>query len=80
MHYGLNHWGGLVRFLDDGRIEVDTNFVERSMRPQAPGTERWLSLSEQPSPLDAASRASCPVFRDDGGPPVAINWSPVNNV
>ncbi len=30
--YGLNHWEGLGRFLDDGRIEIDTNTVERSIR------------------------------------------------
>jgi len=24
IRYGLNHWDGLVRFLDDGRIELDT--------------------------------------------------------
>ncbi len=35
LRYGVNHWDGLVRFLDDGRIEMDTNIVERSMRPQA---------------------------------------------
>lgn len=35
IRYALNHWEGLVRFLDDGRIEMDTNIVERSMRPQA---------------------------------------------
>jgi len=33
--YGLNHWDGLVRYLEDGRIEMDTNVVERSMRPIA---------------------------------------------
>ena len=33
IRYGLNHWDGLTRFLDDGRIELDTNIVERSMRP-----------------------------------------------
>jgi len=33
--YGLNHWDGLVRFLDDGRIEIDSNTVERSIRPLA---------------------------------------------
>lgn len=32
IRYGLNHWGGLVRFLDDGRIEIDSNTVERSIR------------------------------------------------
>ena len=35
IRYGLNHWDGLIRFLDDGRIEMDTNIVERSMRPVA---------------------------------------------
>ena len=30
--YGLNHWDGLCRFLDDGRIEIDSNAVERSIR------------------------------------------------
>src|SRR4029077_2603337 len=33
--YGLNHWDGLTRFLEDGRIELDTNIVERGMRPIA---------------------------------------------
>jgi len=33
MRYGLNHWDGLNRFLDDGRIELDTNIVERGIRP-----------------------------------------------
>ncbi len=33
--YGLNHWDGLVRFLEDGRIEIDSNTVERSIRPLA---------------------------------------------
>ncbi len=35
MQYGLNQWDGLIRFLDDGRIEIDSNTVERSMRPIA---------------------------------------------
>jgi transposase len=33
--YGLNHWDGLARYLEDGRIEMDTNAVERAMRPIA---------------------------------------------
>jgi transposase len=33
IRYALNHWDGLTRFLDDGRIELDTNVVERSIRP-----------------------------------------------
>jgi len=30
--HGLRHWDGLIRFLDDGRIEIDSNAVERSIR------------------------------------------------
>src|ERR1700676_977266 len=30
-----NHWEGLSCFLEDGRIEIDSNVVERSMRPIA---------------------------------------------
>lgn len=33
IRYALNQWNGLVRFLDDGRIEIDSNTVERSIRP-----------------------------------------------
>ena len=33
IRYPLNHREGLCRFLDDGRIELDTNVVERAIRP-----------------------------------------------
>jgi transposase len=33
IRYAIRHWSGLVVFLDDGRIEMDTNVVERSIRP-----------------------------------------------
>jgi hypothetical protein len=33
MRYALRHWPGLVLFLDDGRLEMDTNVVERAIRP-----------------------------------------------
>jgi len=32
IRYGLNRWSGFTRFLDDGRIEMDSNTVERSIR------------------------------------------------
>lgn len=35
IRYTLNQWDGLVRFIDDGRIEIDSNTIERSMRPIA---------------------------------------------
>jgi transposase len=55
--YALRHWDGLERFLEDGRIELDTNSVERAMRPVAlsrknslfagsdEGGENWACLA-----------------------------------
>ena len=42
IRYALNHWVGLNRFLDDGRFELDTNIVERAMRPVALGRKNAL--------------------------------------
>jgi len=33
--YALSRWDGLSRFLDDGHIEIDSNVVERAIRPLA---------------------------------------------
>jgi hypothetical protein len=33
MRYTLRHWDGLNLYLDDGRLEMDTNVVERAIRP-----------------------------------------------
>jgi transposase len=35
IRYALSRWAGLSRFLDDGKIEIDNNVVERSIRPIA---------------------------------------------
>lgn len=35
IRYALTRWDGLTRFLDDGRVELDNNTVERSIRPLA---------------------------------------------
>jgi transposase len=35
IRYALTHWEGLTVFLSDGRVELDTNPVERAMRPIA---------------------------------------------
>jgi hypothetical protein len=45
LRYGLNHWDELMRFLDDGRIEIDSNIVERSMRPIAARRSLYPSCS-----------------------------------
>lgn len=57
IRYVQSRWDGLTRFLDDGRIELDTNPVERAMRPIAlnrknalfagsdEGAEHWAILA-----------------------------------
>jgi len=35
IRYALTRWDGLSRFIDDGRIDLDSNAVERSIRPLA---------------------------------------------
>lgn len=35
IRYALTRWSGLARFLDDGRVDLDSNTVERSIRPLA---------------------------------------------
>jgi len=42
IRYALSRWDGLTRFLDDGRIEIDSNAVERSIRPIALGRKNHL--------------------------------------
>jgi hypothetical protein len=35
IRYTLSRWQGLCLFLDDGRVEIDNNVVERAIRPLA---------------------------------------------
>jgi transposase len=57
IRYALSRWEGLTRFIDDGRIEIDNNAVERSIRPIAlnrknalfagsdGGAEHWATIA-----------------------------------
>ena len=45
--YTLNQWGGLILFLDDGRLEPDTNIVERSIRPIGVGRRNSLFCGDE---------------------------------
>jgi transposase len=42
MRYGLARWDALLRFLDDGRVEIDNNAAERALRGVALGRKNWL--------------------------------------
>jgi transposase len=47
INYMLDHWSGLTRFLDDGRIEPDTNIVERPIRSIAIGKKNSLFCGDE---------------------------------
>ena len=40
--YSLNRWQALVRFVDDGDLPIDNNWVENRIRPIALGRQNWL--------------------------------------
>jgi hypothetical protein len=42
IRYALRHWPGLALFLEDGRLELDNNTVERAIRPIALGRKNAL--------------------------------------
>lgn len=57
IRYALSRWQGLTRFLDNGTIEIDSNVVERAIRPIAlnrknalfagsdGGAEHWATIA-----------------------------------
>ena len=40
--YSLNQWPKLVRYLDDGRLNIDNNRAERAIKPFVIGRKNWL--------------------------------------
>ena len=45
--YSLNHWAGLGRYLLDGDVPIDNNYVENRIRPWALGRRNWLFIGSQ---------------------------------
>jgi transposase len=52
--YILRLWPRLSVFLDDGRVEIDTNLVENAIRPSAAGKKNWLFIGSEESGWKAA--------------------------
>src|SRR5260370_2487706 len=69
IRYTLSRWPALCHFLEDGRIELDNNSVERAIRPVAlgrknhlfagsdGGAERWATFVPS-SPLQSSTTSS----------------------
>lgn len=52
--YASNQWQALRRYAEDGRLSIDNNVSERTLRHQAIGRKNWLFLgSEQAGPRAA---------------------------
>ncbi len=42
INYSLNQWSKLTRIVEDGRLSIDNNRAERSVRPFTVGRNNWL--------------------------------------
>lgn len=42
VHYALNNWDRLIRYIEDGRLHIDNNLIENAIRPFALGRKNWL--------------------------------------
>ena len=58
IRYALTRWDGLSRFLDDGRIDLDSNVVERSIRPLALNRKNALFAGSGPASADRSMKPS----------------------
>lgn len=47
IQYTLKLWGRLIRYCDDGRLNIDNNAVENKIRPFAIGRKNWMFSASQ---------------------------------
>lgn len=47
VEYMTQRWTGLTRFVDDGRVPLDNNLIERSLRPIAMGRKNHLGSKSE---------------------------------
>ena len=45
--YTLRLWEQLIRYTQDGRVEIDNNLVENAIRPTAVGKKNWLFFGSE---------------------------------
>jgi transposase len=62
--YTLSVWDGLRVFLEDGRVEIDNNLAENTIRPTAIGKKNWLFIGDaeagEPSTIVFTVIEACP--------------------
>ena len=47
VNYARNQWAALRRYTEDGRLTIDNNVSERTLRHQAIGRKNWLFLGSE---------------------------------
>jgi transposase len=47
MFYCIDRWPGLIRFLDDGRLEIDNNLTEQEIKPLVIARKNFLFCASQ---------------------------------
>ena len=52
--YALSQWPLLLKYVEDGRVEIDNNLVENAIRPTAIGKKNWMFIGHP----DAGQRAA----------------------
>jgi hypothetical protein len=60
--YRLGRWRALRRYLDDGTIPIDNNWVENQIRPIAIGRNNWLFAGSLRAGQRAAALANAHIF------------------
>jgi len=52
--YTINQWDYLVRYLEDGNLQIDNNAAERRIKPFVIGRKNWL-FNQTPRGADASA-------------------------
>lgn len=74
IRYALSRWAGLALFLDDGRVEIDSNVVERSIRPLALPSASLSTTLRVAEPQAGSARKNALFAGSDNG---AEHWAVV---
>jgi transposase len=54
IRYTINQWDTLVRYLEDGNLQIDNNAAERHIKPFVIGRKNWL-FNQTPRGADASA-------------------------
>jgi len=54
IRYTINQWDYLVRYLEDGNLQIDNNAAERHIKPFVIGRKNWL-FNQTPRGADASA-------------------------